>query len=723
MKKLAILVLALLLAGVFLSVRRTFAQSGNPQEPSTQQPAKAPDDEVVRITTNLIQLDVTVTDKNGKPVEDLRPEDFEILENNRSRTISNFSYVSAGKDVTQAGGGNQKPTVQEATPQPPTRLTPDQVKRTTALVVDDIELSAESLVLVRQALKKFIDNTMKPGDLIAIIRTSNGFGTLQQFTSDKRLLYAAIDSLKLNVSGRGVSTFPPMEGRIVVPQKFRLDPLKSRAEAEAIRQDQGTWGVFGALGSIVKGIRPLPGRKSVVVLSEGFRLFNSRGERIEKTQELMQRLIDQANRASVVIYTVDARGLAYAGPNAEDVANGMDATQITQNLDARRRAAADSQYNLGNLADQTGGFAIKNTNDLGAGLKEIAESQEGYYLIGYRPDEETFDPAGLRFNSFKIKVNRPGVVVRYRGGFVGDAEGRANPGRAVEPAAVLAQAVTSPFDAAGVGLKLNPLFGNSADGGSFVRLLIHIDTKDLTFSEPQDGWRNATFDLTLVAFDDAGRPRSQVARTHTMQVRTEAFQQALDDGITYDAAIPLLAEGVYQVRVAVRDTASNRTGAVGRVIEIPKVENKKLTLSGISTVGLDSAILNLVAAAPENAEHDPMADAALRRFRPGMIMRYGCIIYNAQSKSNNGGPQLQTRTRLLRDGAVVFDSGPLPFVAEATADPRRLSFSSAIRLGRALPEGNYVLQVVVTDALAKEKDRVATQWVDFEIVKTPQANH
>src|SRR6201999_861396 len=103
-----------------------------------------------------------------------------------------------------------KPADKNAPPAPPVRLRPDQVQRTMALVVDDLGLSFESAVLVRRALKKFVDEQMQPNDLVAIIRTGSGIGALQQFTSDKRQLYAAVERVKWNGLGRsGVSAVMP----------------------------------------------------------------------------------------------------------------------------------------------------------------------------------------------------------------------------------------------------------------------------------------------------------------------------------------------------------------------------------------------------------------------------------------------------------------------------------------------------------------------------------
>ena len=183
----------------------SFAQS--PQTTATP----VEDDAVVKISTTLIQVDVAVTDKKGKIVTNLKPEDFEIFENDKKQAITNFSFVSSVPQTLAAPVS--KPNKNEVgAPVPPVQIRPEQVRRTIALVVDDLGLSYESIDSVRRALKKFVDEQMQPNDLTAIIRTGGGTGSLQQFTSDKNVLYAAIEKVRWNPIGRaGISAFTPVE--------------------------------------------------------------------------------------------------------------------------------------------------------------------------------------------------------------------------------------------------------------------------------------------------------------------------------------------------------------------------------------------------------------------------------------------------------------------------------------------------------------------------------
>ncbi len=188
----------ILLFGLLLSLATLAQQTDNskPQatpspESDAQQPSRSNEDEVVRITTNLVQVDAVVTDKNGKLITDLRPDEVQIFEDGHQQKITNFSFVNP--EASSAPLLPSAPLDKNAPPLPPTKLHPEDVRRTIALVIDDLGLSFRSTYDVRNALKKFVDQQMQPGDLVAIIRTSGGIGALQQFTADKRQLHAAIE--------------------------------------------------------------------------------------------------------------------------------------------------------------------------------------------------------------------------------------------------------------------------------------------------------------------------------------------------------------------------------------------------------------------------------------------------------------------------------------------------------------------------------------------------
>jgi VWFA-related protein len=746
----------------------TFAQQSVPAPSSKPTPQATPatatkeDDDVVRITTNLVQVDAVIVDKSGKPVTDLKPEEVQILEDGRPQKITHFSYV-LNEATPTASSQNPGATVRSqalfGTPGPvgpPAALRPEEVHRTIALVVDDLGLSFQSIYFVRRALQKFVDEQMQPGDLVAIVRTSGGIGALQQFTADKRQLHAAIDHVKFYYGGRS-SAYAPLvpptpsahgasggsvnAGSVEQTTLGATGAAMDAAEAELnqFREDVYAVGTLGAVNYVVKGLVALPGRKSILLISDGFRIFNRDDPtRNDRAGRQLQLLIDQANRASVVVYTMNATGLATRAITAEDsvAANGplgiRTDDQMLSVLGDRRAAAFETQEGMDVLASETGGIAIHNTNDLAGGIKKVLNDQNGYYLIGYRPEQSTFDrKTGRRtFHKLSLKVTRTGTFnVRMRNGFFGVADEEVK-AIASTPREQVLGALFSPFGAAGVHTQLTSLFANDAKLGSFMRSILYVNARDLTFTDEPDDWHKATFDVVAVTFGEDGSAADELSRTHELRVRGETYQNILKDGFVYFVSVPIKKPGAYQLRTVLRDHDSERVGSANQFVEIPDLKKGHLALSGIVGGGIDPTTLtkqaNLSANSNSSAENrsqegteltDPQASEAVRRFRAGMLVNYAFFIYNARVSQDTGQPQLQVQARLFRNGQPVFTGPVRPFALNRPPDLSRLRAESSLRLGADMVPGEYILQVVVSDSLADEKHRTATQWMDFEIVK------
>jgi VWFA-related protein len=713
--------LAIFLLGTQLIANVPAQQPTPTPTPAPQKPVAPSDaDDVVRITTNLVQVDAVITDSKGKIVTDLKPEEIEISEDGRQQKITNFSYNVVNSEEPRES--KPAPIDKNAPSAPPPRLRAEDVRRTIALVVDDLGLSFESTHYVRRALKKFVDEQMRAGDLVAIIRTSGGMGALQQFTADKRQLYAAIERVKYYLNGRsGISAFAPVQPPTPGAGGAAID--EANEDLNQFREELYSVGTLGAVSYVVKGLRELPGRKSVLLISDGFRIF-SRDDptRNQRTVQKLQRLIDEAGRASVVIYTMNATGLQTLSFTAADDLSGRDMEQVADAFDGRRTQAFETQEGLDYLAKETGGLAIKNTNDLTRGIRRVIEDQKGYYLIGYRPDHSTFDArTGRRqFHRLSLKVKRPGKFnVRMRRGFFGVSDEEQ-----LKPRTLAQQmwgALVSPFGATGVHLQLTSLFSNDPKLGSIMRSILHADVRDLTFTDEPNGMHKCVFDLLAVTFGDNGVPIDQIGRTYTIELTDNQYQRVLREGLVYYVTVPIKKAGAYQLRMSLRDSSSERIGSASQFIDAPDIKKKRLALSGLVVRGENRTGKSTLTSATTKAdgveEGNAEASPAVRRFTRGMVMTYGYFVYNARIEKASPAPQLVTQVKLFRDGKEVFLGRENPYDASQQTDLKRLPVAGAIQLGTDMAPGEYVLQVVVSDLLADQKYRIATQWMDFQIVK------
>ncbi|MDT5294127.1 MAG: hypothetical protein QOJ76_1007 [Acidobacteriota bacterium] len=754
----------------------------------TPQPAPPQEDEdVVRITSNLIQVDAVVLDSHGRQVTDLTADDFELLEDGRAQVITNFSYVNTSPDAgtdsnasARDGAQRANPTrkgVTAAIPVPPARLRPGSARRTIAFVVDDLGLSFQATAYVRNFLKDFVKEQMRAGDLVAVVRTSAGVGALQQFTGDPRLVEQAVERVRFQPGFRApTGAFAAPAEKLDAEAKGSKDKKDAGEKTDSAEKDGAqasadsppdrdalfTVGTLGALNYVLRGAAGLPGRKSVVLISGTSRVFKLNG-RDASVREYLQRMADLANRASASVYDLDAAdltpdklgsnlGIVTSIPSAPNAAGAGSpggsasaagalgaSNQSPTNLGLAEALLNDKELNgdrslyetktaLRYLAKQTGGAKI-------FGAERIVEDQKGYYLIGYRPDDKTFDAqrAAQKFHNLSVRVKRTGLRVRYRTGFYSAPEADAAALAPTTSAGRLFRALTSPLASGSIGLSLTPLFGNDAQTGSFVRALIHVDARGLRFTEEADGTRKAVVEILAVTLGETGKPLDQADGTETVRVSAANFEKLRNNGLRYTLKVPVKSPGAYQLRVAVLDAATEQVGSANELIEVPDLGDGRLALSGIVLSGKEAVASPQNAATPETAaasdsgptagvaptdDVELEADPSVRRLRPGMELHYDFHIYNAQADPAGGRPRLQTQVRLFRDdGRPAYEGKVAPFDTAQQEDLKRLVAGGSIKLNRNAAPGRYVLQVVVTDLLAGEKRRVATQWIDFELTR------
>ncbi len=674
----------------------TFASVPAQQKPADDQ------DEVVRITTNLVQVDAVVT-KDGRPVKDLKAEDFEIYEDGRKQTITTFAYISnVSRPVVAAAPAPAKNTGSVVPAMPVQR---DAPRRTIALVVDDLGLSFESINQVRRQLRKLIAEQLQPNDLVAVIRTGGEMGALQQFTNDKRLLNRAVDQIRWNLcSRRKVTVIPRATGLNFIPD----------------RDDCGGHSLYDTMKSlrfILDAMAQLPGRKSLLLMSDSMPRedqeikLEGRDESLSTVSPFttnytayLHKLAEKAIRSSVVIYSVDTQGLQVTSLTAADSVpslSGRDNPMAMNALmTARSRFLIEQREGGDMIARQTGGFQIRNSNDYG--FPRILEDQSGYYLIGYRPTDETFNK---KFHHIKAKVKRSGMTVRTRFGFFGVSEEEVERTK-YTPTDLTNLALASPFGAQDIELDLTAFFANDKTNGSVVRSFVYVDPRNFTFKRAQNKYET-TLDMHGVIFGDNGRIVQELKQSSTLTFREDAYQQAMRDGLQLRLDMPAKLPGAYQVRIAVRDTASGKIGATGQFISVPDLRRPRLAASGI-------VLRRLAEAAPDSAV---MASPVVRRFAPNAEVYFALMLYNATIDPASQLPNVAMEVKLFRNEKVVtaMPETPINFVNQT--DLARLFTSGVIKLGGDFEPGNYYLQVVITDKAVKDKQPPVVQWVDFEIVK------
>jgi VWFA-related protein len=668
----------------------------------------APPPTVFSVSTTLVQIDSVVTDAKGHQVANLKPGDFQVLVDRKLQAITNFSYIhldSPGLNRPSLSPQALRKPLPSANPADV--LKPEDVRRSMVLVVDDLSLSFESMYSVRRTLRKFIDEQMQSGDLVALWETGRSNSVFQQFTSDKRVLQAAVDNLHWNPVGLGlINPFDPTGPRLnqmmslvgtgvalprTAPQTQR-DRSIDNADERAYSRLNTTVGTLDVLGQLMDELRPVGGRKAVVLFSDGINMpgISAPGSslQISRNDELVtrfRRLIDRANRSGAIVYTVDARGLVYLEP-------------------AQLSALDLSQQGLLQLAEDTGGFATVNSNGLSEALDRIEEEQKGYYLIGFKAPENigTGSPGSKPdYHSIKVTVNGRGLRAHSRSGFFGETDEAARPKYDTRQAQMLA-AVQSLFNKSDLHVRMTALYRRTAKGQTVVHNLLYVDPRDITFRADLYGIQYAALDIVILASGYGVDPLAALSRHVTIDANDDKLKQLRKDGLLFTLDVPVKQAGPYQIRACVLDSTSRIAGSAGQYIDIPDLKKRHLALT---TPAIDD-----ISAPGETRFND--VSSALREFRAGSRLAFAFRI-ETDGRGAVAPGKIDTQIQLYRDRTPILNN-PVSVAPVPGQDGRAVG--GELRLSSSLPPGQYYLQAIATDRGGKAPRR-ASSWIEFQVVE------
>ncbi len=559
--------------------------------------------DVIKFDTSLVQTDVMVFDKKGRFVDDLKPEQFQLRINKTPREISFFESKRSGgfTNKREELKSDQPVTVDAGKPNAP-KL--DGQRRSILFFVDDLHLAPDSLFRTRRALLDFINRGAGEDELVAITSPSGQIGFLQQFTTDKEALRAAVARLNYRTDTKRDMEKPPMSEYIalkiregdeqaliyytqeiqrqncfrvrnemictVTPQGARL-MAKSRANQITIESAPSTDNTLRLLEGLMRTAAQLPGRKLVFFISDGFYLNDAKTGSLDR----IKRVTDAAGRAGVVIYTLDARGLVNDGL---DVTNNKPLDSKGMLIGAGIGEISASQDGLNALAKDTGGKAFLNTNrPMGEWVGSVVEETSNYYLLAWKPDSD--EQKRGKFKSIDVSiVGRPDLEVRVRSSYFKSAalpllstkkKPDKDPAKAREDDMRLV--IDAPISQSEISTLVDLHFVQMPGIGTQIVATLSIDEKAVTF-EQIDGKLAADVDVGGILYDDKGKPiNSFVGRLRIFprsSTPVDSTNQAKRSIYRFTTLVP---GGLYQVRVGVRDLKTSRIGSAMDWIKVPKI--------------------------------------------------------------------------------------------------------------------------------------------------------
>ncbi|HUQ30761.1 MAG TPA: VWA domain-containing protein [Pyrinomonadaceae bacterium] len=714
-----------LLAALLCCCPAAIAPAQDRQTPQGQSSAREiEDDETIRINTELIQMGVTVFDKQGRFVDKLKREDFELRVDGKPVSVSFFESAGGESD----GGDKAATAGPEGLKQGAANEALDEVKRRGRAVIffiDDLHFAPDSYKRAKDMIQRFIDRDVESDDQVAITSASGKIGFLQQFTDDKTVLNAALERLKYNrdlsptdrqhpsmseyeavlvergdreVTAAFVGAY--LREKLAINEEDALMQIQSRARTILHLAAIYAKNTYAPLEQLMRKSAQLPGRKVVFFISDGFFLDVTNTD----SSSRLDRIADAAARANAVIYSFDAKGLD---------ASWGEGVAATPRVKSGERW--ESQDPLNALAEYTGGRFIHNTNDLQGGLAKALVETSTYYLLAWRPDTEEHDFKKLRRIEVKVK-GRPELRVRVQSGYLGEGPPAAKnqSKKASAPLTPAEAQIRTAFNSITprrelpTSLVVNYL--ESPKDGPLLSIALQIKSDAVDFTQVQD---KATAEIDLVGgiFNSQGK-RDGYFNDHLMVSRPAAGLKdtAVRSDIYYNFQAKL-KPGLYQIRTATRDARSGRTGSATQWLEIPDLASQKLALSSI-LLGESVTTPEPREAASATEPAAPIVQISVdRRLAGTSHLRYLLYIYNAvRSQAGNALPDVALQTQIFRDASVVMTS-PILHVSAEGQDPSKLAYAAEIPL-KGMPEGHYVLQVSAIDRIAKTS---ATRRVKFEV--------
>jgi VWFA-related protein len=715
------------------------------QAPQNQQG----DEGVVRITTQLIQVDAVITDKNDQTIPDLKLSDFSLYENGKRQDLQFIEYV--GPDLKPRVEGNVTVAGRTVDPEVARNLSAKDLRRVFTFVVDDLTIPYEDLATVRGLLTNFVDKQMVEGDLVAIVRVVGGAGLLQQFTSDKQLLRRAIDELTprthpysafnnfdaaerldkppqpLGSGGSEIGGSSETANRAGLTLTAPGAAMDSDVSLDGVTRDARAMTTLLVAGNVIDSMRLLPGRKNMVMFSGGLPIFDSTQSQVSingspiAIQEvraatanidyLVKQLADRASRAGVVINTMDVRGLkasrgvsSFTDPGNE-AKSGL-AAGIIGGSDSFGRRADMAQFDnmaldtltghqgLQALADATGGVSVVNTNNFSEGLDRVV-GRSSYYILAYKPSE----PFDGKFHKFQIKVERPGAKVYNRIGYLARADESASTQLTKEQMVV--RAAMSPLAKQDVGVSGAFQYRFIPENRAMIDVDLHIDASKLDFKQEADGKYHTTLDVVGFVINRLGKAESGFSETIKTSLAPDEYKRALDNGLGYTGHVQLSA-GSYQLRVAVREADTGKIGSLSKYLEVPDMGKNRFTMSSVFLHAVDPS---------RGKDQQPVALTALRQISRKDDLRFSTIVYNM--KLDKDKPQLTAQLVLSRGDKILFQQ-PVQTVDLKGGDASQIVKVGQIGLSK-LSTGHYVLTLIVTDTLADKKNQTLTRSIDFSI--------
>ena len=536
------------------------------QTPSQRPPTSQQTDFKFKVATEIVLVNVVARDKQGRPVQDLKKEDFTLLEDGKPQQIASFDYENVDVVSAAASAGPAQQTVNEQpAPAKPILTQKDAEealnnKRVIVLFFDLTSMQPDEMQRAADAAKKYVQTKMTAADMIAVVSLASSLRLDQDFTADRTRL------LKI------LNRFTQSEGQGMDNGATDTDIVEENGDAYT--PDQSEYNQFNtdrklqALQSVCQVLSKFNQKKSMIYFSSGMTQTGIENE------AALRAAINTAVRANVAIYTMDARGLEAMPPGGSASTGSLRGTAMYTGAAVQNQLDKNfaSQETLVTLAGDTGGKAFLDTNDLGQVFDRVQKDTSVYYVLGYKSNNPLRDG---HYRHIQVKVNRSGINLEFRKGYYAPKDYKHFNNEDKERQ--LADELGAQMSSTDVAVYMAAAYFRVDESRFYIPVSLVVPGSQIPFTKGGDKDK-ATLDVIGEVLDELKRPVSSVRET--VKLSLDSAQQVQRKNVQYTTGFVLPA-GKYHFKFVVRENEGGKIGSFETDFIVPDIRKAPLRMSSV----------------------------------------------------------------------------------------------------------------------------------------------
>jgi len=669
-------------AGLLALLAGTALNAG--QAPAGQPPASTAGP-TFKVQVDYVEVDALVTDARGNYVRDLKKEDFQVFEDGKPQAVTNFALI----DIPIERGERPLFAKQPIEPDVKSNERPFD-GRIYVMLLDEAHTIPSNTSLVRRAAQKFIDEKLGANDLMAVVFARGvvgGGGSYgQEFTSNKRLLSLAVQ--QFTGSAPRSATLNKLQDYINTSSQRAAGAGGAPQDIDRQEREFNARAMLEEMTAVSDWFASVRGRKKTILLfSEGISydihdvFANGGNNAASMITQRMQDFVRSATRSNVSLYAIDPRGLmALSDGNIELTTVGAgDPNAAGLNERGLQDEARLARESLQTFAEETGGFAVVNTNGFANAYDRIVQENSAYYVLAYYPPNPKRDG---KFHKIEVRVARPGLTVRSRRGYANPTGKVPVPVKSVI-SAELRDTLESPLPVSGLAMKVFAAPFKGVAPNASVLLGIELRGRDLTTAE------NSSLELAVFAVDAKGKMKASSRETVALNLKPETRARVEQSSIRLLSRINVPA-GRYQLRVAAHDVSGGALGSVLYDLDVPDFDKLPLSMSGLTLTSAASTQSPTARPDADLRQVLPGPPVASRTFAQSDQIAFFTDIYDNDLSAVHTVDITGTLT--ADEGRVVFKNAEERSTADLAGKKGGFGYGGQITL-TDYPPGLYVLKV------------------------------